>query len=203
MPRPTYIETGRPYRPASCFMQFSVKDITLKQVHFSGGGGRIRFALSPRRGIIKVSCPAGRAWATVHRIVAFRWVRIHPPFLPPQKTAILTDGGFSWQGWPKWTSEEFLREKFEAEVQKIRRIYMFLELLKPKTKVGQNDSVFQFRVFCISAYLLVPHELFQPSIRAIAWLLVSTEYCSGSQFLCRRKLLFSRDPQGNPLLENQ
>ena len=80
---------------------------------------------------------------------------------------------------------------------------MILEHLKPKTKVGQNDSVFQFRVFCISAYLLVPHELFQPSIRAIAWLLVSTNYCSGSQFLCRRKLLFSRDAQGNPLLENQ
>ena len=116
---------------------------------------------------------------------------------------LLSKTGDFWQGWPKWTSEEFLREKFEAEVQKIQRIYMFLELLKPKTKVGQNDSVFQFRVFCISAYLLVPHELFQPSIRAIAWLLVSAEYCSRSQFLCRRKLLFSRDAQGNPLLENQ
>ena len=99
--------------------------------------------------------------------------------------------------------KNFWEKNSKQKFKEIQRIYMFLELLKPKTKVGQNDSVFQFRVFCISAYLLVPHELFQPSIRAIAWLLVSAEYCSRSQFLCRRKLLFSRDAQGNPLLENQ
>ena len=28
-------------------------------------------------------------------------LRIRPPFLPPQKTAILADSGFSWQVWLK------------------------------------------------------------------------------------------------------
>ena len=66
---------------------------------FSGGGGRIRLHFSSPAGKKNKGVAAAQPAASDSPPDCRMWdLRIRPPFLPPQKTAILADSGYLWWG---------------------------------------------------------------------------------------------------------